>query len=110
MNLGTVPVVFGGGAYRQLLPPHSFIHTANFASPKVLADFLWLLARNDTLYAELYEWRYDARYTSVPPAANPADVSMCKLCQILHNDSFPRQRYDDMHAWWDTKADCKSGP
>ncbi len=46
MILGVVPVVLGGANYSALgAPPHSYIDSADFASPKQLAHFLKLLVR-----------------------------------------------------------------
>ena len=46
MFLGVVPVVLGGANYSALgAPPHSYVDSADFASPKQLAHFLKLLVR-----------------------------------------------------------------
>ena len=57
LEMGLVPVVYGGADYAHFAPPHSYIHVANFPSPKDLADYLLLLDRNPGLYMEYFNWK-----------------------------------------------------
>ncbi|EFX82223.1 hypothetical protein DAPPUDRAFT_302634 [Daphnia pulex] len=40
VEMGTVPVVFGGANYSLFAPPHSFINARDFQTPKLLAEYL----------------------------------------------------------------------
>ncbi len=54
-----VPVVYGATLqnYRDMAPPHSFIHVDEFSNAKKLADYLRYLDSNDTAYASYHAWR-----------------------------------------------------
>ena len=56
-DIRTVPIVRGWANYTRILPPKSFIDTADFKSPKELADYLKMLDENDELYEEYFKWR-----------------------------------------------------
>jgi len=81
--------------YEDAAPPYSFIHVDDFSSPRQLADYLHLLAANDTLYNEYFHWRQtvwetvDERY-------------WCRLCALLHwrDDVNYVSWYDDYQMWW----------
>ena len=49
-----VPIVRGAGPYKGILPPGSYIDTADFSSPKHLAAYLHHLDKNDELYNEYF--------------------------------------------------------
>ena len=57
----TVPVVWGTRKedYLRIAPPHSFIHTEDFSSPKELSEYLLYLDSNVTAYREYFRWRED---------------------------------------------------
>jgi len=88
--------------YEAIAPPHSFIHVEDFAGPRQLADYLHLLATNDTLYNEYFRWRVttwssvDSRY-------------WCRLCALLHlrDDVDYVSWYDDYYKWWN--GACQRG-
>nr|CAB3247556.1 alpha-(1,3)-fucosyltransferase 6-like [Phallusia mammillata] len=62
---GAVPVVRGPKKedYLVMAPPHSFIHTEDFASPAELTKYLMYLDKNDTAYREYFKWREDPSKT-----------------------------------------------
>ena len=76
-NMRTVPVVRNGVEnLKDILPPHSYIDTREFDSPKELAEYLQLLDSNDELYNEYFAWRsqYTCELGWVP----------CTLCRSFH--------------------------
>jgi alpha-1,3-fucosyltransferase len=104
MAYDIVPVVYGGADYTQYAPPHSYINARQF-KPKELADYLKILAANDTLYNEYFWWK---DYYHVEMTLNERSRhAFCDLCQKLHeqeNDDF--QSYPDIESeWGDSK--CK---
>ena len=81
--------------YKARAPPHSFIHVIDFDGPRQLANYLQLLAKNDTLYNEYFRWRM----------TEWKDVSLqywCRLCALLHwrDDVDYVNWYDDYYNWW----------
>ncbi|XP_068223121.1 alpha-(1,3)-fucosyltransferase C-like isoform X2 [Palaemon carinicauda] len=81
LQLNVVPVVFGGGNYDAIAPPNSYINALNFPSPKVLAEYLKMVARNATIYNKYLEWKnyYDIEL------GHPFNPLICDLCTKLHN-------------------------
>jgi len=81
--------------YEAIAPMHSFVHVDDFVGPQQLADYLHLLAANDTLYNEYFRWR-EIEWSSV-------DVRYwCRLCALLHwrDDVDYVSWYDDYGTWW----------
>lgn len=98
-----VPVVYGGGDYEAYAPPHSYIHVADFDSPKSLADYLLFLDKNDAMYSRYFEWKKDYRVEM-----SPSD-GWCELCEKLHDQSSPVKWYPSLDKWWYDDAPCYSG-
>jgi len=92
-----LPVVMGAKRrqYEAIAPVNSFLHVDDFSGPRQLADYLHLLAANDTLYNEYFRWRQtqwsevDTRY-------------WCRLCALLHwrDEVNYVSWYDDYDQWW----------
>ncbi|EFX83647.1 hypothetical protein DAPPUDRAFT_23160, partial [Daphnia pulex] len=96
LQVGAVPIVYGGSDYSAYAPPYSFIHAADFQSPKDLADYLILLDQNPKLYARYFEWKKDWIVDR-----EPFD-GWCSLCEKL-NDPDANQTsksYRDIAKWW----------
>jgi len=92
-----VPVAMGARRrdYEDVAPPHSFIHVNDFAGPRQLADYLHLLAANDTLYNEYHHWR--------ETVWSPVEMRYwCRLCALLHwrDEVDYVSWYDDYQTWW----------
>lgn len=105
LQVGAVPIVYGGADYSAYAPPHSFIQAADFQSPKALADYLVLLDENPYLYARYFEWRKD--WTVV---RQPFD-GWCDLCAKLNEpmDSQSSKSYEDIGKWWFDDVPCVPG-
>ena len=56
-DIQTVPIVRGFGPYKDLLPPHSYIDTADYATTEDLAQYLKLLVSEPELYLKYFKWR-----------------------------------------------------
>jgi len=99
-----LPVVMGARRrdYEAIAPVNSFLHVDEFSGPRQLADYLHLLAANDTLYNEYFRWR-ETQWSSV-------DVRYwCRLCALLHwrDDVDYVSWYDDYETWWN--GACQRG-
>ena len=52
-----IPVVFNGANMSAIAPPHSYINAEDFSSVDQLAEYLQLVASNDSLFASYFWWR-----------------------------------------------------
>lgn len=98
-----VPIVYGGGDYNQYAPPHSFIHVADFETPRCLADYLKLLDENDAMFLRYFEWKDEFEVDK-----RPTD-GWCELCEKLHNSELPEKWYPSLAEWWYDSAPCYAG-
>lgn len=74
-----------GANYTRLgIHPEWFINTAQFESPKALADYIKKVSTCPSLYAKHLEWKNKYEAVSFRPVDRPA---FCQLCEKLHNDS-----------------------
>jgi drug/metabolite transporter (DMT)-like permease len=100
---GMVPVALGGRSkadYEALgLPPHSFIHVSDFASPRELAAYLVELDRNDAKFRAYHVWR--GRYTLVAGVDAARRPELCALCKDLHADALRKSTWEDITAFWE---------
>ena len=85
-EIRVVPIVRGAGPYHKYLPPGSYIDVADFSTPKDLADYLYKLDNNDTLYNDYFKPRkhflcrnnFSSRYTWPCKVCN-------SVCQMKKN-------------------------
>ena len=100
LPLDLVPVVLGGTNYSRDSPPHSVINVYNFRSPRQLAAYIRELDNNMEKYLEYFKWKLEYKVLN-GSIATP--MSFCKLCEILHDQNFPRTKVvGDMAAFWPT--------
>ena len=102
MSVDIVPVVLGYANYSHMLPAHSYIDVRDFASPRLLVEYMKRLDANDTLYNEYFRWK--ARYRCGIRDFNNA----CDLCQYLHDTNGRQQRVDDVVSRWGPHENCLS--
>ena len=91
LESGIVPIVYGEASYEKILPPGSYIDVRDFRSPSHLADHLWMIHSNDTLYNGFFTWRrhYEChRYKE-------SDF-LCDLCNYLHHHEQDTNRIVDL--------------
>uniref|UniRef100_H2YMW6 Fucosyltransferase n=1 Tax=Ciona savignyi TaxID=51511 RepID=H2YMW6_CIOSA len=60
---GVVPIVWGPSKENigRIAPKHSYIHVEDFPTLKALVTYLNYLNKNDTAYAEYFDWRKDLK-------------------------------------------------
>lgn len=99
-----IPIVMGARKqdYLATAPPNSFIHVDDFSSPKELAQYLHLLAQNETMYLSYFQWKIDNNWMSINT------FFWCRLCALLHSPRATGQShyYTDVGAWWAGKGVC----
>ena len=103
LDVGVVPIVYGGADYASYAPTHSFIHVDDFHSPKALADYLYLLDQNPSLYLKYFEWKKDWDVIR-----NPSN-GWCDLCAKLNEPNQPTKKYEDIGKWMYEEIPCFPG-
>ena len=109
-----VPVILGGGDYDETLPPRSFLDVRAFESPRHLARYMSYLRSNSTAYLEHLAWKTNAkehivRINSLMPPSYGKSGAFCRLCEILHNASYPYKSNFDIENYWNSDKLCLSG-
>lgn len=94
---GVLPVVMGPppADYERSAPHNSYIHVGEFASPRLLAQYLHKLDQHDDLYNAYFQWRGTGEM--IDTRVN------CRLCALLHQ-SGRNKTYSDVKSWWSDNA------
>ncbi|KAK3097596.1 hypothetical protein FSP39_011268 [Pinctada imbricata] len=95
-----IPIVLGAATweYANALPAHSYIDVEDFKSPKHLAEYLQKLDENDDLFNEYFRWKSYGTFVETKP--------WCRVCSMVHDESFPTIWYDNVDSWWHAKSAC----
>ena len=101
LNIGILPIVFGGADYKAMLPQNSYIDVQDFKSPQLLAEYLKVLSANVTLYEKYFQWKkqYDISCSYYP-------IATCNLCKHLHLTKNAEPYSVDMKTFWNIDKDC----
>ena len=102
-DLNLVPIVYGQYNYKAHLPEKSYIDVMDFSSPKQLADHLYKVASNKTLYDSYMYWRKSQR-----AVMDPYKDSMCQLCDYLHKTRENPKRTVNLAEYWSEESNCIS--
>nr|CAB3247587.1 alpha-(1,3)-fucosyltransferase 9-like [Phallusia mammillata] len=106
---GAVPIVSGATRedYKQVAPPHSYIHVEDFNSTKELVEYLKYLESNETAYAEYFAWRTLKQKDHYPYGRY---AGFCALCRALYGISVNDTRtYTEIYGRDGEKYDHKIG-
>ena len=96
-----LPIAFGAPPddYARVAPPHSYIHTDEFSSPKHLAEYLHELDADDNLYNEYFEWKGTGEFINTK--------FWCRVCAMLHEAHISGVRvWYDLKKWWSGEGVC----
>jgi alpha-1,3-fucosyltransferase len=109
LEIGVVPIVYGGADYAAYAPPHSYINAADFMSPQALADYLLLLDGNPRLYSKYLDWNKDWEVNK-----RKRLDGWCRLCEKLNaptekDRSNSVKIYENMAKWFYDKIPCLPG-
>jgi hypothetical protein len=90
---GCVPVYRGASNVEDFLPgDHCYINTADFASPRHLADFLLHLDSDDKAYADYFAWKAQPLRPGFLRLQEQAKQSVgMRLCQLIRARMGPEQ-------------------
>ena len=98
-----VPVVMGGGDYKKVAIPGSYINVLDFPSVKALADYLLFLSSNNTAYNEYFHWKTKYKAESL---SSPWSPWTCNLCELANNATAKSKVYENLEEFWSRKQ-CK---
>ena len=101
-----VPVVLGGCNYTNILPPGSYINVQDFNGPRALANHLVYLSKTPEKYQEYFKWKNQYAITD---RDYERAQGFCKLCKILHNDSYKYKTNFNPAKYWDPDIMCITG-
>lgn len=91
--------------YAVSAPHKSYIHVDEFASAKELADYLYLLDKNDELYNSYFKWKGTGEFINT--------YFWCRVCAMLHDDEFVKRpgrcTIADINEWWRAPGVCTNG-
>ncbi len=106
LDYDMIPIVYGGGNYKLLAPPHSYIDILDYPNPGDLAAYLKHLSEDAEAYAAYFKWKgyYEVENFRRTIYAH----AFCQLCEILHNATYryETQRYDTIDEWWMKDDTC----
>lgn len=105
LQRNVIPIVYGGGDYRQVAPPHSVINVEDFDSVENLANYLKELEKDVDRYLQYFQWKKDYVIDG------GVDITVCKLCEMLNDPNQPTKTYTNINEWWfhSSKSGCKTG-
>ncbi|ODN00831.1 Alpha-(1,3)-fucosyltransferase C [Orchesella cincta] len=95
LQYNLVPVVYGGGEYKSIAPPNSYINVNEYSSPMALAKYLIYLDKNPKAYLKYFEWKSKFK-------VHPGD-GWCKLCSqlaIKQKQISDRKVHMKLWKWW----------
>ena len=107
ISMGTIPIVLGGANYSNTAIPGSYIQVEDFNTIKDLSIYLRSVGSNKTSYNSYFKWKNHYRYKQTSSQGWPhTSTWICELCNILHNDTYPRKVYK-MSEFWNKTTDCQ---
>ncbi|XP_060085694.1 glycoprotein 3-alpha-L-fucosyltransferase A-like [Ylistrum balloti] len=92
-----IPVVRGAASYTEILPNGTYINTADFKTPKDLANYLNYLNDNDDAYLKILreKLKYD-----VYDMVEVYHQSLCRICEKIQNPmERVRTNRTDVSSW-----------
>jgi hypothetical protein len=104
LNTSMIPIVYGLYDYKENLPENSVIDVRDFSSPKELADYLWLLSRNQTLFETYFQWKQN--FEVVRERRVLISQSECALCEYLHATRNDPPVTVNLTDFWGTESNC----
>ena len=85
--------------FSDLVPHKWFINTAEFSTPKELAEYLLELDKDDKTYRKYLEYRQQYEYKHYFGELLRNTEHWCNLCEVL-NTQTQAKYYDNIESWW----------
>ncbi|XP_031355240.1 alpha-(1,3)-fucosyltransferase 6-like [Photinus pyralis] len=103
-----IPIVMGGSnkSYRKILPPNSYIHVNDFATPRNLADYIKYLNDTPSELKIYFQWKKSFSVLNEHGYFRSASVHYCRICEALHYNSKEVKIYTNLESSLD-KGRCQ---
>ncbi|KAJ8923254.1 hypothetical protein NQ315_001810 [Exocentrus adspersus] len=103
----SIPIVMGADIdnYRAMLPLNSYINIDDFASPAVLAQFIYRLNATGE-FRDYYRWKTDFQVLNEHGYFKSESFHFCRICQALNYNDKSRKVYEKLDDFWNVKKDC----
>ncbi|KAK9883179.1 hypothetical protein WA026_001375 [Henosepilachna vigintioctopunctata] len=103
----SIPIIMGYDkkTYEKLLPPRSFLHVDDFASPKDLADFIISLNKTDE-YKSYFRWKTSYEILNEHGYFKTRSYHFCRICEALNFNEKKVKQYNDIETFWSQSKDC----
>ncbi|XP_063824996.1 4-galactosyl-N-acetylglucosaminide 3-alpha-L-fucosyltransferase FUT6-like [Ostrinia nubilalis] len=94
---GAIPIVMGPPILdcEKLLPPQSFLHVDDFASPKDLAMKILELSKNEEKLLSFHQWRHQFKVANEHGYFGTKSYHLCRLCEALNFNDKNNKEYDE---------------
>lgn len=95
LNAGSVPIFMGTDKVDEWLPgmTSSIIKVSDFATPKLLADYIHMVSTNETLYNTYLDWKihgYNYSGSKMERVVDNMHHWLCNLCDTIRLNPIPR--------------------
>lgn len=103
----SIPIVMGTqrSNYQLLLPPDSYINIDDFASPAVLAQFIYRLNSTDE-YKNYYKWKKHFQVLNEHAYFKSKSYHYCRVCEALNYNDKSKKVYEKLEDFWSVRKDC----
>lgn len=91
--------------YQMLLPPESYINIEDFASPAVLAQFIYRLNATEE-YKDYFKWKQHFDVLNEHGYFHSKSYHYCRICQALNYNDHTTKVYGDLEHFWGVQKDC----
>ncbi|XP_044758476.1 alpha-(1,3)-fucosyltransferase 7-like isoform X2 [Coccinella septempunctata] len=103
----SIPVVMGYNkkTYEKLLPPNSFLHVDDYASPSDLARMI--LSLNETgKFMDYFQWKKNYEVVNEHGYFKSKSYHLCRICEALNFNNRTLKVYDKLEDFWSENRDC----
>ncbi|CAK1596184.1 unnamed protein product [Parnassius mnemosyne] len=108
---GAIPVIMGPSIEdcEQLLPPNSFLHVDNYATPRDLAEEITRLSNDIPRLLTFHEWRRHFEILNEHGYFGSKSRHYCRLCEALNYNDAAVKVYDedDLKNFLDPSLVCR---
>lgn len=84
----------------QILPPHSYIHVEEFASPRDLANYLLYLNTTPSELYTYYQWKGYFQIHNEHGYFKTDSYHYCRVCEALNYNEKTVKIYDNLETFW----------
>lgn len=91
--------------YEMFLPPESYINVDDFASPAVLAQYIYRLNSTGE-YRSYFKWKQYFRVLNEHGYFRSKSYHYCRVCQALNYNNKSAKVYSKLEDFWSVQRDC----